>query len=346
MIEFYQYFGYFVSFLFLFIVPLYFLTQSVGKYFPYLFSKKVNLKAEPGSWAVITGCTSGIGFEFAKELGRRGYNLWLISRTEDNLSRIANSIRVQFPQCEKIITTPFDFNSTDYRPLDQMIQEIPSISILVNNVGTMGTDDSLPEYFIVQSKEVLTKIINVSIFSCAYLTYLVLDKMRPQTGIVINMSALFATHGAPLWAVGGSAKGFIDTLARCLDKECSEKGIRVCSLLTAGVQTRRVPFKENLTIPSASSYVRSVLKTIEYNKQYTGFWTHELFSIMLKWMPIFSLWPNSEDYFCTKMYARARHELYAKHKRPVPYGGPQDFSNDLMSTMIQLFGLVKVEKNI
>ncbi|XP_074596678.1 very-long-chain 3-oxoacyl-CoA reductase-B-like [Brevipalpus obovatus] len=343
MIEFYQYFGYFISVFFLFFVPFYFLTQSVCKYFPYLFNNKVNLKAKPGSWAVITGCTSGIGLEFARELGRRGYNLWLISRTEDNLSRVASSIRTKYPQCERIITTPFDFNSTDYRTLDQVIQEIPSITILVNNIGTVGTDDSLPEYFIVQPKEILTKIINVNIFSCVHLTYLVLEKMKPQTGIIINVSAIFATHGAPLWAAGGSSKGFIDTFARCLDKECSEKDIRVCSLLTAGVQTRRVPFKENLTIPSASSYVKSVLKTVQYNKQYTGFWTHELFLVMLKWMPIFSLWSNSEDYFSTKMYAKVRHELYAKHKRPVTYGGPQDFPNDLMSIMIQSFGVVKVE---
>ena len=42
-----------------------------------------------GSWALITGGTDGIGLGFAQVLARSGFNLVLISRSQDKLDRVA-----------------------------------------------------------------------------------------------------------------------------------------------------------------------------------------------------------------------------------------------------------------
>ena len=44
------------------------------------------------SWALVTGASDGIGEEFCRELGRRGYNLILVARREGKLREVANEL--------------------------------------------------------------------------------------------------------------------------------------------------------------------------------------------------------------------------------------------------------------
>lgn len=53
-------------------------------------------------YAVITGATDGIGLEYAKQLGEKGYNLVLLSRTEEKLKRVTKEIQDKYPQCKKV----------------------------------------------------------------------------------------------------------------------------------------------------------------------------------------------------------------------------------------------------
>ena len=48
-----------------------------------------------GSWAVVTGCTDGIGKAFAMELASRGFNLVLISRNIDKLNATAKEVQAK-----------------------------------------------------------------------------------------------------------------------------------------------------------------------------------------------------------------------------------------------------------
>ena len=45
-----------------------------------------------GQWAVVTGCTHGIGLAYAKELAKRGLNLILISRNQELLQKVSKSL--------------------------------------------------------------------------------------------------------------------------------------------------------------------------------------------------------------------------------------------------------------
>jgi 17beta-estradiol 17-dehydrogenase / very-long-chain 3-oxoacyl-CoA reductase len=48
--------------------------------------------AKQNRWAVITGCTSGIGESFAKQLARAGFNVCLIGRNEESLRKLEQEI--------------------------------------------------------------------------------------------------------------------------------------------------------------------------------------------------------------------------------------------------------------
>merc|ERR1719326_2236584 len=49
-----------------------------------------------GEWAVVTGCTSGIGRAYAFELAKQGFNIFLLSRSEDSLKSLEQEIRSKY----------------------------------------------------------------------------------------------------------------------------------------------------------------------------------------------------------------------------------------------------------
>lgn len=66
----------------------------------------VDLKSY-GRWAVVTGCTEGIGKSFAEELAQRGLNLVLISHHLDDLKILAQSLRKEYSIDVKYILADF-----------------------------------------------------------------------------------------------------------------------------------------------------------------------------------------------------------------------------------------------
>jgi short-subunit dehydrogenase len=49
-----------------------------------------------GDWALITGASSGIGLEFARQIAAKGLNVVLIARSEDRLKELAHSIEADY----------------------------------------------------------------------------------------------------------------------------------------------------------------------------------------------------------------------------------------------------------
>lgn len=49
----------------------------------------------PGSWAVVTGASDGLGKEYAKQLAAKGFNLVLVSRTQSKLEALAQEFKVE-----------------------------------------------------------------------------------------------------------------------------------------------------------------------------------------------------------------------------------------------------------
>ena len=82
-------------------------------FYPYVFARAKDLKklAGEGSWALVTGCTDGIGRAYAEQLAQRGFNLILVSRTQRKLEQMEEELRRRFTKIE-IRIIPFDFSET------------------------------------------------------------------------------------------------------------------------------------------------------------------------------------------------------------------------------------------
>ena len=56
----------------------------------------INYKEKYGEWAVVTGCTQGIGKCYAEELAKQGLNIVLISRTRSKLETVASELEQNY----------------------------------------------------------------------------------------------------------------------------------------------------------------------------------------------------------------------------------------------------------
>lgn len=79
----------------LLILRLFFALTKCFKTFVLPIFIRRNLKKEYGKWAVITGCTQGIGLSYAEQLAKNGLNLVLIARNLSKLEEISQKIQVK-----------------------------------------------------------------------------------------------------------------------------------------------------------------------------------------------------------------------------------------------------------
>jgi len=84
------------------------------------------LKSEyPSEYALVTGASSGLGHGYAEELAKRGYNVILVSRTSDKLTKAAEELQGKYSNV-KILAKPLDLEKVTVDSLEQWFKELNS----------------------------------------------------------------------------------------------------------------------------------------------------------------------------------------------------------------------------
>jgi len=175
------------------------------------------------SWAAVTGASDGIGKAFAKELGKRGFNVLLLSRTESKLIEVGKDIE---QQCGvKTDYMAVDFSSTDPSLYEAIADKISSlkVGVLVNNVGV---NLSYPDQFLNTDAAINDKILNVNIRAALEMTRVVLPSMVSNGGGgIINLGSLSGMVPTPMLSTYSGGKAFLKYFSLCIDREYKDKGI-------------------------------------------------------------------------------------------------------------------------
>ncbi|XP_046859287.1 very-long-chain 3-oxoacyl-CoA reductase-like [Xenia sp. Carnegie-2017] len=236
-----------------------------------------------GSWAVVTGCTDGIGKEYARQLAAKGLNIVLMSRTKEKLEAVAVEIEKDYNVETKIIQVDFSGGHEIY---DAVLKELDGldIGVLVNNVGASV---SFPEYFHDISVEVIWRQVNVNVMSCAMLTRMIIPSMlERKKGIIINVSSASGQFPMPLTGAYGATKSFVDRFSKNLHNEYNDKGLIIQNVFPFVVATKMSGVKrESLLTPFPETYVASVLGKVGVAKECFGYWPHELQAFITMLLP-------------------------------------------------------------
>lgn len=180
--------------------------------------------------ALITGGTSGIGAEFARQLAARGVDLVLVARDGDRLERIAAEFRAQHQvQVETLVADLADRDQAQ-RVADRLGSESAPISILINNAGfSVGTPLTDPDMAVHdQAAEVMLR-------SLVLLCGAASQAMVPRgQGWIINVSSVagLLTQGAY-----SAFKSWAITHSESLAVQLGGTGVKVTALCPGWVRT-------------------------------------------------------------------------------------------------------------
>ena len=187
-------------------------------------------KPSPTSTAVVTGASSGIGADLARELASRGHGVTLVARREDRLLELArelDSVRVEVIAC--------DVGDPDARAalFDEVERRGLTVDVLVNNagIGTMGP---------VAQAEVAAELaqIRVNVEAVVDLTTRAVQLMQPRrSGAVLNVGSTAGFQPFPGQAAYGATKAFVRSYTEALRVELADSGVTVATLNPGPVRT-------------------------------------------------------------------------------------------------------------
>lgn len=177
-----------------------------------------------GPWALVTGASSGIGAEFAKQLAERNLNLILIARRKEKLEHLARSLEKKNKvQVETIIA---DLSRSDFMSLVSPLTQTREIGLLVNNAG-FGIGGNFLEHDLERELALL----DVNCRAPLILAHEIGRKMTERRrGGIIFVSSVSAYIATPYEASYAASKVYDLFLGESLWYEFKQQGVDVLSL--------------------------------------------------------------------------------------------------------------------
>lgn len=215
----------------------------------------MNLKEKYGQWALITGASSGIGAEFAKQLGKAGLNLVLVARRKEQLEIVAKAIKKQYSVT--IETVSVDLIEEAFLDKIRKTTDKLNIGLLINNAGLWKMGD----YLDIALKDELN-MIDLNIKAPAILTHHFASRMKTQKqGGIINVASMLGYLGVPYSAVYAATKAYEIVKSEGMWYELKKQGIDVLSLNPGLTKTEMITEYDFSHMPMTPSSPQLVVKT-------------------------------------------------------------------------------------
>jgi len=180
--------------------------------------------------ALITGASSGFGYEFVKLFVKDNYNLILVARNIEKLEEIKREFSgVEITVIQKDLTLPGAVKEIYLKIKEKGL----NIDVLVNNAGfgLLGEFDKL-------DIEKQTNMIQLNISVLTELTHYVLQEMQERkSGKILNVASTAAFQPGPLMAVYYATKAYVLSFSEALVEELKDTGITVTTLCPGASKT-------------------------------------------------------------------------------------------------------------
>ncbi len=175
--------------------------------------------------ALITGASSGIGAEFARQLAARGMNLVLVARREERLAALRDELEQKHGIRAEVLVADL-LVAEDIERVERRIAELTDLEILVNNAG-FGVLGNFCEVDIQGQLD----MIGIHILATVRLARAaVADMIGRKRGFIINLSSVAA------FLIDGknntycAAKAYVNSFSESLQDELRGTGVKVQAL--------------------------------------------------------------------------------------------------------------------
>ena len=176
---------------------------------------------------LITGASSGLGAEFARQFAARGASLVLVARRKDRLTALAAELLEKHGTVSTVV--PFDLSAPDAGPRLLKAVGKTTVTSLVNNAGFGGHGA-----FADAELDSIVGQLRLNIEALVSVTHAFLPQL---SGILINVASNASYQPVPFMAVYGATKSFVRSFTEALWFETRESPLRVIALSPGSTKT-------------------------------------------------------------------------------------------------------------
>ncbi len=211
--------------------------------------------------ALITGCSSGIGYETSILLARNGFRTYATMRNTDKgdkLKEIAEKENLDLKIIKLDVTDDYSIQNA----IKEIVQETNRIDVLVNNAGN-NIAGAVEDLSIEEFKEQF----ETNFFGLIRVTKVVLPIMRKQNnGIIVNLSSIAGKMAIPLNSAYVSSKFAVEGFSESIRYELEDFGIKVILIEPGVIKSNfyeNIKMSKNSLIDPKSAYQPITQKIFE-----------------------------------------------------------------------------------
>ena len=177
-------------------------------------------------YALVTGASSGIGYELAKVLAKDGKNLVIVARSQDKLEELKTEIENKYGTSVRVLPKDLSNPNAPQEIFSELEKDGVNVDVLVNNAG-YGVYGMFSE---TDLREELA-MIQVNATSLIHLTKLFLKQMlENKSGWILNVASLCSFLSSPLESVYCASKSLVLHFSEALANELQGTGVTVTCL--------------------------------------------------------------------------------------------------------------------
>jgi len=184
-------------------------------------------------YVLITGATSGFGYEFAKLFAKEGYNLILVARNQTRLQQVTDELKQQYD----VEVTPLPKDLFDKNAAGEIYNKTKemgiTVNILINDAG-QGEWGKFTETDLQRQLD----IIQLNVTSLVELTHHFLkDMVARDEGKILQLGSEVSKSPTPLMAVYAATKSFVLSFSEALINELKNTNVTITVLMPGASDT-------------------------------------------------------------------------------------------------------------
>lgn len=184
-------------------------------------------------YALVTGATSGFGYEFCKLFAADGYNLIMVARSEERLQIISGEIITQYG----VEVLPLSADLFQHHTAEGIYETVKEqgivVDVLVNDAG-QGEHGLFVETDLQRELD----IIQLNVSSLVSLTkFFLKDMVARNEGKILQVASVLAVYPTPLMAVYAASKAFVLAFTESLINELKNTNVTMTALLPGASDT-------------------------------------------------------------------------------------------------------------
>jgi len=180
----------------------------------------------PTSTCVVTGASSGIGADFARELAARGHGVTLVARREDRLRELAEEVSKAHNVRAETVACDLGDAADRVRLVDAVKERGLDVGVLVNNAG-FGTGGAFQGLPLDRELQLVRLNVEAVVDLCGRWVPGMVERGR---GAVLNVASTVAFQPLPRQATYSASKAFVLNFSEALNQDLHDTGVNVTVL--------------------------------------------------------------------------------------------------------------------